>query len=83
MTGSGKTEIYIKLIQEQLMTNQSVLMLIPEISLAPQMVKRLKKIFGELVAYYHSGITNLNRWKVWRDARNGNKKLLLELDLLF
>ena len=50
MTGSGKTEIYIKLIQEQLMTNQSVLMLIPEISLAPQMVKRLKKIFGELVA---------------------------------
>ena len=77
VTGSGKTEIYIKLIQEQLMTNQSVLMLIPEISLAPQMVKRLKKIFGELVAYYHSGITNLNRWKVWRDARNGNKKIII------
>ena len=77
VTGSGKTEIYIKLIQEQLKTNQSVLMLIPEISLAPQMVKRLEKIFGESVAYYHSGITNLNRWKVWRDARNGNKKIII------
>ncbi|MBR7117895.1 MAG: primosomal protein N' [Helicobacteraceae bacterium] len=60
-TGSGKTEIYINMILETIKNNKNVLFLMPEISLTPQMEKRLKNIFGNLVCIWHSKITKKNK----------------------
>lgn len=54
VTSSGKTEIYIQLIKEQLKLNRQVLYLLPEIALTAQIVERLKKVFGNQVGIYHS-----------------------------
>ena len=56
-TGSGKSEIYISLIVKELNLGKQVLFLMPEISLTPQMEKRLKKYFGDFVGVWHSKIT--------------------------
>ncbi len=55
-TGSGKTEIYIKAIQKHINQNREAILLMPEISLTPQMEKRLKKVFGDAIAIWHSKI---------------------------
>ena len=65
VTGSGKTEIYSKLIESELNKNKQVLYLLPEISLTPQMVKRLQEKFGEKVAVYHSKFSIHERKEVW------------------
>lgn len=56
-TGSGKTEIYIKTIEKVLNEGKQAILLMPEISLTPQMQKRLEKVFGEAIAIWHSKIT--------------------------
>ncbi len=56
-TGSGKTEIYINAIAQTLMHGQCVLFLMPEIALTPQMERRLKRVFGELVCIWHSKVS--------------------------
>ncbi len=68
VTGSGKTEIYIRLIQEYLDKGNSVLYLLPEIALTTQLVGRLVKHFGNKVAVFHSKYSNNERVEVWNQV---------------
>ena len=63
-TGSGKSEIYFSLIREYLLTGKQVLLLMPEISLTPQMTKRLRSYFGEKFGVWHSKITPKKRGEI-------------------
>ncbi len=65
VTSSGKTQVYIHLIQESLRKNKQVLYLVPEIALTTQLVQRLVKIFGNKIAVYHSHYTQQERREVW------------------
>lgn len=65
VTGSGKTEIYIKLIDEVLKQGKQVLYLLPEIALTSQIVNRLRKYFGDKVGVYHSRFSEYERVEIW------------------
>lgn len=65
VTSSGKTEIYIHLIDKALRRGEDVLYLVPEISLTPQLVERLRRTFGDAVTVYHSGLTPSRRTKTY------------------
>ena len=71
ITGSGKTEIYIHLIQQALESGSQVLYLLPEIALTAQIVVRLKRIFGEKVGIYHSRFSDNERVEVWKGILTG------------
>jgi len=71
ITSSGKTEIYIHLIQEQLNLNKQVLYLLPEIALTTQIIVRLQHVFGSRVLVYHSRFTQVRRLKVWNQVLAG------------
>jgi primosomal protein N' (replication factor Y) len=75
-TGSGKTEIYIKAIENILNQNKQVVLLMPEISLTPQMQQRLEKVFGFLVAIWHSKITKSKKQKILQGLKDGNIRLI-------
>jgi primosomal protein N' (replication factor Y) len=68
ITSSGKTEIYIKLIEEYLETGKQVLYLLPEIALTTQLVSRLRAHFGNKVAVFHSKYNNNERVEVWNQV---------------
>ena len=68
VTGSGKTEIYVKLIQEQLNQQKQVLYLLPEIALTTQIIQRLKRYFGNKMVVYHSKYTLNERVEVWNNV---------------
>ena len=70
VTGSGKTEVYIRCIQEQLLQQKSVLLLAPEIALTPQLEQRVKDQFGPAVGMYHSKMTPAKRYKAWKQFRS-------------
>ncbi len=74
ITSSGKTEIYIHLIEETLAQGKQVLYLLPEIALTTQIINRLKKHFGNLVQVYHSRLNENERVEVWNSLMNQNKK---------
>lgn len=65
VTGSGKTEIYVHLIQEALERNEQVLYLLPEIALTTQLITRLRAVFGEMVGVYHSRFSENERVEIW------------------
>lgn len=67
ITGSGKTEIYIHLIDETLKSGKRVLYLLPEIALTMQIVQRLKRSFGNKVGVYHSKHSSTERCELWRN----------------
>lgn len=69
VTSSGKTEIYTRLIREQLDQNKQVLFLLPEIALTTQLIVRLRKHFGQHVLVYHSRFNEQERVEVWREVR--------------
>ncbi len=69
VTGSGKTRVYIELIQEALDKGEQVLYLLPEIALTAQIVQRLQKIFGDKIAVYHSRMNNNERVELWKATR--------------
>lgn len=71
ITGSGKTEIYISLIQQALESGQQVLYLLPEIALTAQIVNRLKKVFGDRMGVYHSKFSDNERVEVWYGLMEG------------
>ncbi len=71
VTGSGKTEIYIQLIQEVLQSGSQVLLLLPEIALTTQIVSRLKKVFGSQMGVYHSKYSDNERVEVWNGVLSG------------
>lgn len=77
VTGSGKTEIYIKLIKEAYILGKGSIFLVPEISLTPQMIKRFKDEFGESVAVLHSKMTDSMRAKEWYSIYKGDKRIVL------
>jgi len=74
VTSSGKTEIYIKLIEEYLQTGKQVLYLLPEIALTTQLVSRLRFHFGDKVAVFHSKYSNNERVEVWRQTLENSPK---------
>ena len=77
VTGSGKTEVYIRCIYEQLLNNKSVLVLAPEIALTPQLESRVRNQFGDLVGVYHSKMTPSARYKAWKKFRCGEIKVII------
>ena len=74
VTAAGKTEIYIKLIEQLLLENQQILYLLPEIALTTQLVTRLTKHFGNEVAVYHSKYSNNERVEVWNQVLHSSDK---------
>jgi primosomal protein N' (replication factor Y) len=77
VTGSGKTEVYIRCIHEQLLQGRSVLLLAPEIALTPQLEQRVSEQFGSSVGMYHSKMTPAKRYKVWQKFRSGEINILI------
>lgn len=71
ITGSGKTEVYIRLIQEVLLGGGQVLFMLPEIALTTQIVTRLQKVFGTSVGVYHSKFSDNERVEVYRQVLEG------------
>ncbi|MBW8049302.1 MAG: primosomal protein N' [Cytophagales bacterium] len=71
ITGSGKTEIYIDLIQKALESGSQVLYLLPEIALTTQIVSRLRKVFGKSMGVYHSRFSDNERVEVWQGVISG------------
>ncbi len=74
ITASGKTEVYIKLIEEFIQEGKQVLYLLPEIALTTQLVTRLTKYFGNKVAVFHSKYSNNERVEVWNQVLNNSEK---------
>lgn len=72
VTGSGKTEIYVKLIKEQLERGKQVLFLLPEIALTTQLIQRLSVYFGEYIGVYHSKFNQNERVEIWNNVLADN-----------
>jgi len=77
VTGSGKTEIYLRLIAEMLGRGKQVIMLVPEISLTPQMIDVFAARFGNLIAVTHSRLAAGNRYSEWNRARTGGASIMI------
>ena len=77
VTGSGKTEIYMNLVSYMLKENKQSIILIPEISLTPQMVERFKGRFGRDVAVFHSRLSDGERYDEWMRVKFGNVKIAI------
>jgi primosomal protein N' (replication factor Y) len=77
VTGSGKTEVYLRLIRKALDEGRSALMLVPEISLTPQLAERLLSRFESKVAIWHSALSPGERYDTWRRLRAGDARVLL------
>ncbi len=79
VTSSGKTEIYVKLIEDVLATGKQVLYLLPEIALTTQLVNRLQNYFGDQVAIYHSKYSTNERVEVWNNVLQASAKAKIVL----
>lgn len=77
VTSSGKTEIYIKLIEQYLEEDRTTLFLLPEISITSQMVERIRKHFGDMVGIYHSKFNQNERVELWNKTLNGDYKIII------
>lgn len=71
VTGSGKTEIYIKLISSALKKGKNAMVLVPEISLTPQIVSRFKSVFKENIAIFHSALSEGEKYDEYRKIQSG------------
>ena len=65
VTGSGKTEVYMRIVEKTLKEGKSAIVLVPEIDLTPQMIERFKGIFGSNVALFHSKVSDGERFDEW------------------
>lgn len=77
VTGSGKTMVFLKLIERTLELGRKALVLVPEISLTPQMIRRLKSTFGSRLAVQHSALNNTERLLQWRRIQQGNADIVV------
>ena len=77
VTGSGKTSVYIKLIQAALDGGRSAMLLVPEIALTPQLLGLLAAYFGEQVAVLHSNLSAAERYDQWKRVRQGNARVVV------
>lgn len=77
VTGSGKTEVYLRAIEAALVAGRSALVLVPEISLTPQLLGRFKARFGDAIAQFHSRLSEGERFDEWRRIRNGEAMIVI------
>jgi len=77
VTSSGKTQVYIKLIEKYFSEGKQVLYLLPEIALTAQIIRRLQKHFGGNISIYHSRFNNNERIELWNKIRTGEVKIVL------
>ena len=77
VTGSGKTEVYFEIIDKFLKEKKQILIMVPEISLTPQLETRVKKRFGMEVCLWHSKITKKNRQKIWHKCFVGDPVIVI------
>ncbi|WP_017380811.1 primosomal protein N' [Paenisporosarcina sp. TG-14] len=77
ITGSGKTEVYLQAIERALQDQKEAIVLVPEISLTPQMTNRFKERFGSLVAVLHSGLSTGEKYDEWRKIKRGEVKVVV------
>lgn len=77
VTGSGKTEVYMRVVSEILKQEKTSVILVPEISLTPQMIERFKGRFGRAVAVFHSKLSDGERFDEWFRVRRGEVKLIV------
>jgi len=77
VTGSGKTEIYMRLIEDKIKNGQQAIMLVPEISLTPQMLRVFQNRFGDQVALFHSYLKETERFKNWKAVFDGDMNIVI------
>jgi len=77
VTGSGKTEVYFSAMRKVLDNDQSVLLLVPEIGLTPQLIQRIERHFEQALAVLHSRLNDTERHIAWWHAKQGNAKIVL------
>lgn len=77
ITSSGKTQIYIKLIEQFIKQGKQVLYMLPEIALTSQIIRRLQKHFGGYIGIYHSKFSQNERVEIWNKVKNGELKVIL------
>ena len=77
VTGSGKTSVYIKLIQDCLEAGQSAMLLVPEIALTPQLLSTVAAYFGDRVAVLHSSLSAGERYDQWKRVKSGEARLVV------
>ncbi|MEJ7558902.1 MAG: primosomal protein N' [Pedobacter sp.] len=77
VTASGKTQIYIKLIEKAIERGGQVLFLLPEIALTTQIVERIQRYFGDAIGVYHSKFNNNERVEIWNKVLNGQYRVVL------
>jgi primosomal protein N' (replication factor Y) len=77
VTGSGKTEVYLQLIERTIKTGKTVLIMVPEIGLTSQLVSLLNDRFPDVVSIWHSAVSAGERFDTWRRIRDGSVKVLL------
>jgi primosomal protein N' (replication factor Y) len=77
VTGSGKTEIYLRATAQALKQGKSVIVLVPEIALTAQMVARFKNRFGDYIAVWHSGLSPTERFDQWFGVREGKYRVVI------
>ncbi|MBX3239845.1 MAG: primosomal protein N' [Chitinophagaceae bacterium] len=77
VTASGKTQIYIRLIENYIRTGKQVLYLLPEITLTAQIIRRLQKHFGGYIGIYHSKFSQNERIEIWNKIKSGELKVIL------
>ena len=77
VTGSGKTEVYLRLIEKVLNAGKNAIVLVPEISLTPQITDRFLARFGEVVAILHSGLSLGERYDEWQKIKSNNCRIVI------
>jgi primosomal protein N' (replication factor Y) len=77
VTGSGKTEVYLRVIEEAIARGNEAIVLVPEISLTPQLVKRFRGRFGRKVGVIHSALSEGDRFDAWRQASRGSVSVII------
>lgn len=77
VTGSGKTEVFLRVIRHVLDSGRSVIVMVPEISLTPQTIARFQRYFGMDVAVIHSGLSMSERMDEWKRVRDGGARIVI------
>lgn len=77
VTGSGKTQVYLRLVQEMLARGKDAMVLVPEIALTPQMMRKFSSYFGDRAAMLHSGLRMTERYDQWKRIRRGEVQVVL------
>ncbi len=77
VTGSGKTELYLRAIEEVINSRREAIVLVPEISLTPQLISRFRDRFGDIFALLHSGLSRAERYDQWRKIWKGEVKIAI------